>query len=683
MRRDHRRREAAARRRERTGGIVDEIVGEGAYARQPRAPGEAAQVDFGGCRRLHEVTSHEADPAILHRSRQIREVGAKALHRRIESVVPRPLRSQHLLGAVAGEDLRCDANVVAAPFTVEQLLDERNHQHRDQAREIDRLRSLIDLAQERAPAAIDGPHSRGDQRGEERLAIAVVVLQRAVVALAGLLRNAPRRNGVDSLVCKESLRGAEEPFLGDFAARLPSAHGEQNKTVDLFLASPNTALRFAENARAPTKREACVDLVTPPPPHRPLPVRLINGVGRLASYVAGRLPRLDEASLLEAARRRTGLTDFGPERFREGLRVLLRSLEGEAALNVMGRIMARAQVVHALSVRLKLVDFRRRHPELAEIRVARPLFVLGLPRTGTTILYSIIAQDPDHRSPASWELADPVPPPETASYDTDPRIERTDAELEQFRKLVPNIDSIHPMGARLPQECLIIMAYDFHSLQYELCFNAVSYQRWYLAQDLRPTYSFHREVLQLLSWRAPGERWVLKSPQHLASLDALLAEYPDALIVQTHRDPVKVLPSVSSLHYALRAATSDALDPRAVGEEQSLLWSQSLSRATAAREQLSRHAAQFVDVQFEEILRDPMAVVRRIYAHFAIPLTERAEQRMTAFIAANPRDKHGTHHYTAAMFGLDAARIRSQFADYYSRFDVPYGAAEGGSHAAS
>ena len=426
-----------------------------------------------------------------------------------------------------------------------------------------------------------------------------------------------------------------------------------------------------------------MDLATPPPPHRPLPVRLINGVGRLAFRLTGKLPRLDETSVLEAARRRTGLSDFGAPHFREGLRVLLRSLEEDGALNAMGRIMARAQVVHALSVRLRVVDYRRLHPELGEIDIARPLFVLGLPRTGTTILYSIIAQDPAHRSPSSWELSDPLPPPDRLTYDSDPRIARTDGELDQFRKLVPNIDSIHPMGARLPQECLIVMAYDFHSLQYELCFNATSYEAWYLGQDLRPTYRFHREMLQLLSSRAPGQRWVLKSPQHLASLDALLAEYPDALVVQTHRDPVKVLPSVSSLHYALRCATSDAIDPHAVGREQSRLWSESLSRAMRTRDEAPEHAAQFVDVQFQEILDDALAVVRRIYRHFDLPLTDEAERRMKEFIARNPRDKHGTHRYTAAMFGLDDERIECQFADYTRRFDIPRAALEKGSHAAS
>ncbi|HMI89146.1 MAG TPA: sulfotransferase [Polyangiaceae bacterium] len=424
-----------------------------------------------------------------------------------------------------------------------------------------------------------------------------------------------------------------------------------------------------------------MDLVTPPRPHRPLPVRIINGVGRLAASVAGKLPRLDESSLLDAARRNTRLSDFGSERFRAGLRALLASLEADGELNVMGRIMARAQVVHALSVRLRLIEHRRQNPELSSQPIQRPLFVLGLPRTGTTILYSIIAEDPAHRSPASWEIADPLPPPERATYDRDERIARTDRELDQFRKLVPGIDSIHPMGARLPQECLVIMAYDFHSLQFELCFNTTSYESWYLAQDLRPTYRFHREFLQVLGARAPGDRWVLKSPQHLASLDALLSEYPDALIVQTHRDPVKVLPSVSSLHYALRAATSDALDPCAIGREQSRLWLESLSRAVKARDRLPQHAAQFIDVQFQDILRDPMAVVRRIYRHFEMPLTGEAERRMTTFIAANPRDKHGTHRYTAAMFGLDADEIRREFDDYYRRFDVPLAKSEGDAHA--
>ena len=425
-----------------------------------------------------------------------------------------------------------------------------------------------------------------------------------------------------------------------------------------------------------------MDLVSPPSPHRPLPVRILNGVGRLAFPVTGKLPRLDESSLLDAARRKTALSDFGSDRFRAGLRALLTSLEADAALNVMGRIMARAQIVHALSVRLRLIEHRRRQPQVSRSTVDRPLFVLGLPRTGTTILYGIIAQDPAHRSPASWEVADPLPPPEPATYENDPRIGRTDAELAQFRKLVPDIDSIHPMGATLPQECLVILAYDFHSLQFELCFNATSYEEWYLAQDLGPTYRFHREFLQTLGSRAHGERWVLKSPQHLASLDALLGEYPDALIVQTHRDPVKVLPSVSSLHYALRAATSDELDPRRIGREQTRLWSESLSRAVAVRDRLPQHAGQFIDIQFQEIVRDPMGAVRRIYGHFDMPLSSEAERRMIAFIASNPRDKHGTHRYTPAMFGLDAAEISRQFEDYYRRFGVPRAKSEGGENAA-
>jgi hypothetical protein len=425
-----------------------------------------------------------------------------------------------------------------------------------------------------------------------------------------------------------------------------------------------------------------MDMITrPSPPHRPLPIRILNGVGRVAFPITGKLPRLDESSLLHAARRATGLSDFGAERFRAGLRALLTSLEADAELNVMGRIMARAQIVHALSVRLQLIEHRRQNPGLSWQTVQRPLFVLGLPRTGTTILYGIIAQDPAHRSPASWEVAHPLPPPEQATYEGDLRIARTDAELDQFRKLVPDIDSIHPMGARLPQECLVMMAYDFHSLQYELCFNATSYEEWYLEQDLGPTYRFHREFLQLLGSRASRERWVLKSPQHLASLDALLAEYPDALIVQTHRDPVKVLPSVSSLHYAVRAATSDKLDAREIGREQSRLWSESLTRAVTARDRMPQHAGQFIDVQFQEILKDPMGVVRRIYEHFDLPLTAEAERRMRAFIASNPRDKHGTHRYTPAMFGLDAHQIGQQFEEYYRRFDVPRAEAEGAPHA--
>jgi len=406
-----------------------------------------------------------------------------------------------------------------------------------------------------------------------------------------------------------------------------------------------------------------------PPPHRPFGIRAVNAFGRL---LGGRRPRLDEATLLEAAMKKTGLDDLGDEAdYLEGLRALLRSVEDDASLHFIGRLSAQTQVINCLTGRLELIEHRKRHPEIARERVERPLFVLGLPRTGTTILYNLIAQDPAHRYPQHWELSLPCPPPEADTYASDPRIAQIDADIENLRKLVPGFDAIHPMGATLGQECLSITAYAFQSLQFELTYEVSGYMQWYVKQSMRRAYRLHRQVLQHLQSRHRKERWVLKSPAHLGHLDDLLAEYPDAMIVQTHRDPVKVLPSVSSLNYHLYCAASDHVDAARVGRQQLDLWGEFLDRAIDTRARLGAQADRFVDVQFEEILADPIGLIGRIYAHFGLELTEEARSRMEAFLADNARDKHGTHQYTPAMFGLEEGAIRERFAAYTRRFDVP------------
>jgi len=405
-------------------------------------------------------------------------------------------------------------------------------------------------------------------------------------------------------------------------------------------------------------------------PDHPLPIRAINAAGRLAARLGRRIPSLDEAALLAAARAQTRLDDFGPDGFRDGLRELLHSLETEAELTTLGRISARGQILGLLTNRLQLVDHRKRHPELAGEEIRRPLFVLGLPRTGTTILYGLIAQDPAHRSPLTWEVAFPCPPPEIASYDSDPRIARTDEQFEQLKRLAPGFDSIHPMAARLPQECVAIFAHDFKSVQFEAAFDVPSYQEWLEAQDMAPTYRFHREFLQHLQSRCPGERWVLKTPGHLSSIDALLAEYPDAMIVQTHRDPLAVIGSVSSLECILRGAVSDAIDPHAIGRQQVALWSRQIAVAMKTRRE-THCVDSFYDVHFHGLLADPIECVKKIYAHFALALSDEAEARMRAFLADNARDKHGVHRYALADFGIDPRRAARHFDAYYEEFGIP------------
>jgi hypothetical protein len=407
-------------------------------------------------------------------------------------------------------------------------------------------------------------------------------------------------------------------------------------------------------------------------PHHTLPIRAINAVGRATAAVGLRLPNLAEDGLLAAARAETKLADFGPEGFRAGLRTLLQSLETEAELTTVGRMMARGQILNLLTNRLQLTHHRKRHPEIADEPIRRPLFVLGLPRTGTTILYGLLAQDPAVRSPLAWEVSLPCPPPEAASYASDPRIRRADEQFARLAQLAPGFDAIHPIGSKLPQECVAIFAHEFKSVQFEAAFDVPSYQNWLETQDMRATYRFHREFLQHLQSRCPGERWVLKSPGHLPFVDTLLGEYPDAMIVQTHRDPVEVIGSVSSLECILRGAASDAIDPHAIGAQQVDLWSRQIARGMQARRNAGREE-RFFDVQFREFLADPFECVKKIYAHFSLPFSNEVEARMRSFYRDNARDKHGVHRYRLSDFGIDRDEAARHFAEYYDAFQIPRG----------
>jgi hypothetical protein len=397
---------------------------------------------------------------------------------------------------------------------------------------------------------------------------------------------------------------------------------------------------------------------------QPRAVRAINTAGGIASRL-GLSPSLDEGSLVEAARKRTGLDDLGDESFRTGLRVLLGSLEDEARLTPLGRLAARSRVTGLLETRLRLVDRVRTDPSVGEEVIDRPLFVLGLPRTGTTVLYGMLAADPAMRSPASWEVARPFPPPVA---DDAARIASMDKDFDRFRRIAPTIDAIHPMGSRLPQECLALQAPEFASYEFVTAFPVPSYWDWLRSADLAPAYRFEKLFLQHLQSARRGRHWILKTPGHLMWLDALLEVFPDALLVQTHRNPTQVLASVSSLMSAMRSSVSAAVDPKAIGREQLDAWTWGMERTMAVRDRLP--AGRVVDVRYEDTVADPLGTTRRIYEHFDLELTPVAEQGVRDYLSANPRDKHGAHRYTLEEFGLDPDEVDAAFADYRERFGV-------------
>ena len=383
--------------------------------------------------------------------------------------------------------------------------------------------------------------------------------------------------------------------------------------------------------------------------------------------------RLRRDRLLEEAVAAAGHDDFGDPTWQEGLERLLDGFLEEARLHEIGVEVAATDVVAHLTNRLSVVAWRAEHPEVADGRVDRPIVIVGQPRTGTTILYDLLARDPGLRAPLSWEVDHPSPPPETATFETDPRIALSQASLDMADALIPGFTAFHPMGARLAQECVRITGSDFRSMIFPTQFRLPSYNRWLLHEaDLAPAYRWHRAYLQHLQSRHPAPQWLLKSPAHLWHVGALLAEYPDALVVQTHRDPLKVIASVSALAAHLRQMASDetSIAEAATSYADDILVG--LDRGMAARDDGTLPADQVVDVQFTDFVADPLAAIGRIYERLGRELTGEAADRMRTFLTDHPGDGGGGGtRYRWTDTELDAAALRERARPYQDRFAVP------------
>jgi len=348
-------------------------------------------------------------------------------------------------------------------------------------------------------------------------------------------------------------------------------------------------------------------------------------------------------------------------------------VDGPARLNELGRTVAEADVVGYLTARLRILEWRRSHPEVAAGAVTRPIVIIGQPRTGTTILYDLLAQDPANRAPLTWEVDQPVPPPVTATYDTDPRIAESDAIASMPDLIIPGFTDFHPLGARLAQECVRMTGADFRSMIFPTQYDVPGYDRWLLHEaDMAPAYRWHRIYLQHLQSRHAGDRWLLKSPAHLWCLAALLDEYPDALLIQTHRDPVRVISSISALAALLRQMSSDHSSVPRAAEQYSEDILLGLDRSVAAREDGTVPPDQVVDVQFAEFMADPFTTIGTIYDRLGLTFTAEAEAAMRAFLATHPGDGGGGgSRYTFADTGLDATVLRERSRAYQEYFDVP------------
>lgn len=382
------------------------------------------------------------------------------------------------------------------------------------------------------------------------------------------------------------------------------------------------------------------------------------------------LPGTDE--LIDTARSRAGLEDFGGDTFRLGLDRIVDGLEHEAHLTDLGVAITPEILLSYLTNRLEIIDWHTRHPEISRGDVRPPVVMIGQGRTGTTILHDLLGQDPANRLPLTWEVDRPCPPPETATYETDPRIAEVDATIEAGMQAHPEFRLMHPSGARLGQECIRMTGGEFASLIFLSQYRLPAYLAWLTNEaDLAPAYRWHRRFLQLLQWRHGGERWVLKSGAHLWALPALVAEYPDALFIQTHRDPLRIIPSLSSLFATVRRTFSDEVSLDAVAAEWASPILDALDRSVDARKSGLIPADRVLDVQYAAFLADPIGTIRSIYELWDAELPADVETRMRAFLADNAQDKHGVHRYSLADTGLDPGPLLEQSRRYREYFDVP------------
>lgn len=371
--------------------------------------------------------------------------------------------------------------------------------------------------------------------------------------------------------------------------------------------------------------------------------------------------------LLFAARAATGLEDFGDPSFREGLDVLCEALP-QGSLSELGQQAWQGQLHNYLCQRLQIEDWYRRHPELERVPIEAPVFVMGLPRTGTTALSNLLAADPAARSLRTWESAQPTPPPETATEHSDPRIAIADAGLAGIKQLAPELAKMHDDTGSSPTENHDLLGMHFRTHHFEGQTELPSYTRWWLGCDMQPAYRHHRRVLKLLQWRCGPTRWNLKNPPDLANLPAVRAVYPDLKWIWTHRDPAKVLPSVCSLIATVRGAFSDSVDRKAIGRGQLAFWSECMRRALAYRDEIGDAA--FADLRMQELVARPLPTLGALYEQLGLPFTRAAEQRMRAWLEENPQGRHGAHAPVLEDYGLDVAAIRAAFRDYTDRFAI-------------
>ncbi len=376
--------------------------------------------------------------------------------------------------------------------------------------------------------------------------------------------------------------------------------------------------------------------------------------------------KLDIERIEQDARTQTGLEETGGVHYREGLDRLVASMNEEGGLTETGVAMQQMRLTMLLAARLQVEETYRGHPDIDDQVIEGPVFVIGLPRTGTTALSQLVAADPKFRSLRTWESAAPVPPPEKTTEESDPRIAATEQGIALMNEAFPLMQTMHHTEATSATECQDLMGMSYRTAHFDGFARVPSYMAWIVDTDMRDTYRYHRRVLRLLQWHCPPTLWHLKTPVHMLALDALVETYPEARFLWSHRDPTTVLASVCSLIHYTRSWSSDRDDAFELGAEQLELWATAVERATSFRRRTGDD--RFADISFDDLQSQPVEALAGALDRIDLPFDAESRLAVQGWAETHEPGSHGTHSYELADFGLRPDQIRERFANYYAAF---------------
>jgi hypothetical protein len=377
----------------------------------------------------------------------------------------------------------------------------------------------------------------------------------------------------------------------------------------------------------------------------------------------------DPETLIAEAEQELGLSDWGGEEFREPLKRISVSAAGEAYLTPAGELHLMNRIRTLLRNRLRMIADRGRLSGIVEQQIVRPIFITGLPRAGTTHTHALLSQDPGSRSPRLWEILDPSPPAACDELNRGVRLNQVQSELEKMGFSSPELKHIHQTDASTAEEDGFIFEHTFASRNFAAFWRMPSFMDYVNDEvDQTQVFDYHRKFLQSAQHGCPRDRWVLKSPPHLYFMEALLAVYPDAIVIQNHRDPARIIPSISNFYVKLRELFSHRVDPAEIADFHLHNWLEGLERCDAVRRK-PEFKDRFYDIHYLDIAREPLKTIEAFYAHFDLPLSDDTHRRMNAYVEAREREGHGTD-YTLADYSLQEGRIDEMYAGYMQRYGV-------------